>query len=250
MSNVVETAVCSMIGRPLMTMPPATSSSRTGTTGSPGIVGAVARHVDHPADAFDAAAGKQLLRELQRGADRGQPRARYRHGFQLVGERACRRRTVENGPRNDDALRSRPCPLHIGRQRCGRARPRRWPCGSRRRETPRHSRRAAGAARRDPSTGTRRRQYKLQIDGCLSRCAGNEMRVQDHACCEQSGQQRRHHRARVTMRREQYNFMTSECADLSTGAPPCSINNDDTSCRRRYCVLARKCVCSVLRNSA
>src|SRR5262249_35578601 len=69
-----------------------------------GIVGAVSRHVDHPAQAFIAAVVKQRLGEAQSARNRGARRAAVRRGRNLGCDSVGGFRSVDQPPGHDDLL--------------------------------------------------------------------------------------------------------------------------------------------------
>ena len=80
----------------------------------PLVVGAVARHVDHPLQAAKTALGEQVAGKLQRAGDRGAARAVRRIGGELVDEGLRIGGRRDHRPRHDDVLRGLPGPLDIG----------------------------------------------------------------------------------------------------------------------------------------
>ena len=94
----------SMIGKPLMVMPAASTSSRVGTTSGAGIVGAVARHIDDAAQPAIAAVVEQRLGKTQRAGNRGARGTPIRRARNFGGDRVGRFRPFDQPPRHDDLL--------------------------------------------------------------------------------------------------------------------------------------------------
>ena len=79
-----------------------------------GIIGAVARHVDHPAQAAIAAMVEQRLGESEPAGNRGARGAPVRRGGDLGGDAVRRLRAFDQPPRHDDLLVELAGPLEIG----------------------------------------------------------------------------------------------------------------------------------------
>ena len=102
-----------MIGRPLIVMPAASTSSRIGLHRRAGVVGAVARHVDHAAQAFIAALVKQRLGEAQGTRNRRSRRTAIGRTRDLGRDRVGGFRSIDQPPRHNDLLVELAGPLKI-----------------------------------------------------------------------------------------------------------------------------------------
>ena len=81
---------------------------------TPADIGSVARHVDDLAEAIVGISLDEARREIDRVRDRIEPEGAAPRGHELVGEDLCARKVAHHVPVDDQHLRLRSAPFHVG----------------------------------------------------------------------------------------------------------------------------------------